>query len=134
MEVARYFVDKQCDRYAPGPLSRDTPVRSFCQHGVDARPTPVRHPLHVLHRLFGGVKQSVARHTDKPLGGRAKNNRRLVAPAMRVTVLEGLVTQQHISLRERCHDVVIGFENMLTREYRRVRVIDTIAPDGVVDL
>ena len=53
---------------------------------------------------------------------------------MRVTVLEGLVTQQHISLRERCHDVVIGFENMLTREYRRVRVIDTIAPDGVVDL
>ena len=53
---------------------------------------------------------------------------------MRVTVLEGLVTQQHISLRERCDDVVIGFENMLTREHRRVRVIDAIAPDGVVDL
>ena len=88
VNLASRVMYKQGNGDAPGALPGNTPVGPLRQHAVDARPAPVGYPLHVLDRAFSGCEQAVACHADEPLRSGAKNNRRLVAPTVRVAVLE----------------------------------------------
>ena len=99
MYFSCHLVDEQGNRNAPRPLTGDTPVRPISQHTVDAGTTPIRYPLHAFHRRLCGREQPIPHHADKPLRRCTKNNGGLVAPAMRVAVLERLVTQQALTIR-----------------------------------
>ena len=134
MQFTRYFMHKKCDRNAPGTLPRDAPIRALGEHAIDSSAAPVRHPFHTLHRCLCGREQAVARHTDKPLRCCPKNNRRFVAPAMRVTVLKRLMTQKHITLSQCCNNVVIGFKDMLACKDRRIRMVNAISTYRIIDL
>ena len=94
MQLTGLFVHKQGDGYPPGTLTRDTPVGALPQHGIDARPSPVRNPTYAINSLLCVGKQAPLRHANKPLGCRTENNGRFVAPTMRITVFVGLVRQQ----------------------------------------
>ena len=87
MQFGGFFVNEKCDRHPPGALTRNTPVRAIVHHAFDARLTPGRTPLdgvlNFIHRL---IQQACLIHADKPLRRRTENNRRFMAPAVRVAV------------------------------------------------
>ena len=134
MQFAGLAVHKQGDRYAPGALPGNTPVRTLSQHGVDARPAPFRHPVNPVHRLLGTRQQTVLGHADEPLGRGTENDRGLVTPAMGVAVLIGQVGQQSAQGFQLRYDFIIGFKNVLARQHRGVGPIDTVGTHRVVDI
>ena len=67
---------------------RDAPVGTAFDHAGDARLAPVGEPLHVADRGERVAAQAGLFHRDEPLRRGAERDRRLVAPAMRVAVVE----------------------------------------------
>ena len=82
------LVHEQRDRHAPGALARDAPVRPVLDHAGDALLAPGRRPLHFLDVAQRVRAQALLVHADEPLRRGAEDHRRLVAPAMRIAVLD----------------------------------------------
>ena len=134
VNLASNVMHEQGDWHAPCALAGNAPVGPLLQHAVNARPAPVGYPLNIFHRVFGGGEQAVTGHADEPLRCGAKNNRRLVAPAVRVAVPERCVTQQHLAFIQRRHNVIVGLENMLASKHWSIGVVNAVASHGVVNL
>ena len=115
------------DRNAPQPLSGNAPVRAVFHHTVDAVAPPGGDPLHLVdgrQRLFAQV---VLLHGDKPLLGRTEDNGLFTAPAVRVGMLHGNVSQKRASFFQLLNDVIVCVKHELTgkmfdifREFSRV--------------
>ena len=134
MQLAGFLIDQQRDRHAPGALPRDAPVRAIAHHAVDARLTPVRHPAHGADLAQRGLAQAGLLHADEPLRGRAKDDRGLVPPAMRVAVREALLAHQRLVRLQRLDHLLIGIEDVLAGEQRRAVQKAPVAADRIIDL
>ncbi len=67
-------------------------------------------------------RRLVGLHRDEPLFRRAENDRLLTSPAMRVRVIQAAVAQQTTGFLQSLHDLGVGFQHMLSGEFRdRVR-------------
>ena len=87
MHVASVLVHEQRNRDTPGSLPGDAPVWPAAHHAANALFAPGRRPLHILDLLQRLATQIAELHADKPLRRRAKDQRRLVPPTMRIAVL-----------------------------------------------
>ena len=99
MQLARFFVDEEGHRRAPIALARNDPVGAAFDHGFEARATPRREELGVVHGFDGFVAQGFAVasgfvHADKPLTCSAVNQRGFVAPAVGVAVFDFAACQE----------------------------------------
>ncbi|GBF31536.1 hypothetical protein MnTg04_01497 [bacterium MnTg04] len=119
MQFIGVFVDKKGNRHAPGPLPGNAPVRPPVHHAHDPGFAPVGYPLHFADLGKSLLAQTGLVHADEPLGRRAKNQRRFVAPAMRVTVLDRFTAQQYIFFCQQIDDEIVGLEYMLPFDQRR---------------
>ncbi|MNM88777.1 hypothetical protein D3C81_1010000 [compost metagenome] len=104
MRLAGFAMGEQCDRHAPGALAADAPVRAAIDHAADARLAPAREPAHVVDRGHRVAAQVGLVHRDEPLRRGAEHHRRLVAPAMRVAVLDLDECQQRTGGAQRIDD------------------------------
>ena len=79
-------------------------------------------PFHFLvNRLQRASAQVV--DPDKELFHRAKDNRRLRAPAVRIGVMIILLGQQHPALPQELYDVLIGIENVAPDKIRQTGLV-----------
>src|SRR6185437_3090156 len=83
---------KRENRHAPDALARDAPVRARGNHIRDTLAAPIRIPFHSPDRLQRALAQIVALHADEPLFGGAENRRVVTPPAMRIAVLDVLLS------------------------------------------
>ena len=67
--------------------SGNTPIRRIFDHLGDPCLPPLRHKLYVLNRFQCVTAQTFLLHADKPLWRCTENDRRTMAPTMRITVL-----------------------------------------------
>src|SRR5690606_32746600 len=94
VQLLGFLVDKQGDRYAPGALTGDTPVRALLEHGLNAVLAPARNPADALDGFQGVGAQVELVHADEPLGGGAVDQRGRGTPAVRVAAAEFLGPHQ----------------------------------------
>ena len=85
-------------------LAGNAPVRARRDHVADSFFAPRRIPVHLLDRIERPLAEVVMLHADEPLRRRPEDERRLVAPAMRVTVTIGRVGEQAAALAEQIDD------------------------------
>ena len=116
MRLTGFAVHEQRDRHAPGALARDRPVRAAFDHAGDARLAPFGIPGHILDRGQRIVAQLGLRHRDEPLRRRAERDRRLVAPAMRIAVLDPGECEQAALRAQRVDDDVVGLPDVQAGE------------------
>src|SRR5690554_7064678 len=90
VQLLGFLVDKQGDRYAPGALTGDTPVRALLKHGFNAVLAPARNPADALDGFQGVSAQVELVHANEPLRGGPVDQRGLGTPAVRVAVAEFL--------------------------------------------
>ena len=133
VQLSGHLVDEQGNGHSPGPLPRHAPVRTAGNHAADALLAPGGHPIHVRDGLERAFAQTRLFHADEPLRSRAKNHRRLVAPAMRIGVMIGLVLQQAAILVQHLDDMRIGVEHLLARKQRRRRQESAVAAHRIFD-
>ena len=99
MQFTRVPVDKKRQGHAPAALAADTPVGPASDHVVQARLAVFRvegglfdgferYPAQGFGRLVPGENSHAFVHANKPLRGGAVDHGCLVAPAMRVAVLQ----------------------------------------------
>src|SRR5690554_3944464 len=108
MRRTGFAIDKQSNRYAPSALPGNTPVRTILEHPFNARLAPLRQPLHLVNGFYCTLVQTGGVHADKPLRGGTENQWGFMTPAMRVAVLDFLMSDQPISFFQR-------FDNRLIR-------------------
>ena len=107
------FTQQGQDGHAPLTLTRDAPVRAEFNHVMDALTAPGGNPAHFfINGLEGTGAQVVLFHADKPLGGRAEDDRLLAAPAMRVGVANFALLQQGAHFFKLFDDPGVGFKNI----------------------
>jgi len=113
------FAQKRHDGHAPGPLTRDAPVRAKRDHIVDAFLAPGRNPFHVG---VDGVQRLLAQiagfHGDEPLGGGPENHRLLAAPAVGIGMANFTLGEQVADFLELSDDLGIGFPDGQSGEIR----------------
>ena len=102
MQLVGLAVEEEGQRHAPVALARKRPVRAVGDHRLDARASPRRDRTSCSRSPAAPSREACGRrcrglrrrrrhvHADEPLRRRAEDDRRLVAPAMRVAVAEGL--------------------------------------------
>src|SRR5512134_4171344 len=72
-------------------------------------------------------------HRDKPLRSRTENDRRLVAPAMRITVLDRMVMQELAFRLQDFDHMLVRFEHVLAGEQFGRGQKYAVASDRVID-
>ena len=86
--------------------------------------------------LFNGLERALAQglatgdrhiHADKPLGRGAVDQRRLVAPAVHVAVLNALMLEQRAHFLQLGDDGRVGLPDKLATEERQILNVDTVA-------
>src|SRR5690606_18837701 len=102
---------------APGALARDAPVRTALDHAADAPLAPGREPAagvaDARDLVHGVAAQAGLVHGDEPLRRGAEGHRRLVPPAVRITVRDGGVREQHSTLTQQVDDEIVGLPDVL---------------------
>ena len=149
VELAADLVQKERQRHAPVALPADAPVGPVRDHVVQARPTvlgiearrldrPQCRRAQGLARGLGGehaARRLVGRvHAHEPLRRGAVDHRRLVAPAVRVAVLERRAGEQAIGSAQCVDDLRVGLPDVLATEQRQRRFVDAVALHRVEDV
>ena len=134
MQIPRLFVDEQRNRHAPGALPRHAPIGASGDHAADPLLAPTGHPVHVRDRLERAFSKTRLIHADEPLGRCAKNDRRLVAPAMRIGMMIWSALEQTAALTQDFDDVGVRLEHLFAREENGRRQEPAIAAHGIFDL
>src|SRR5690606_209804 len=139
MQLAAFLVQEERDRHAPVALARDAPVRATGDHAVQTRLTPGRNELGLLNGIQRTAAQRAAItdnlvHADEPLRGGAVNQRRLVAPAVHVAVLDGFMLEQRPHFTQLLDDGRVGLPDELPAEERQVRHVNAVALHRVEDV
>jgi hypothetical protein len=145
MQLARVLVQEEGDRHAPAALAADAPVGPVGDHVVQAGFAVLRIEAGLLDRFQRGLAQGLRRlvlgehalalvHADEPLRGGAVDHWRLVAPAVRVAVGDGVGREQAIRVAQRLDDVRHGLPDVLAAEEREVRRVGAVALHRVQDV
>src|SRR5471032_91288 len=139
MQLAAFLVQEERDRHAPVTLAGDAPVRTVGDHRVQARLAPGRNKLGVLDSLDRTIAQGIAAgrlfiHADEPLRGGAVDQRRLVAPAVHVAVLDGIGLHQRANFTQLVDDHLVGFEDELAAKELQRWHVNAIALHWVDDV
>jgi hypothetical protein len=125
MQRTGFLVQKERDRHAPVALAGDAPVRTGLHHAFEPRTAPrgeelrlvdgtLGHPAQRRAFLVRGVLLALVFHADEPLRRRTENDRRLVAPAVRVAMANLLALEQQ----------ALGFEFL---QHQRVGIPHALA-------
>src|SRR5690606_28500581 len=106
--------------------------RTAGDHAVQARLAPAGHEFGLgdgFQRALaqGGAALRLLVHADEPLRGGAVDQRRLVAPAVHVAVVDAGVLEQRAHFLELGDDVRVGLPDELAAEERQVLNIYTVA-------
>src|SRR5581483_3279402 len=80
---------------------------------------PARMPAHLLDCVKRASAKIVAIHADEPLLGRAENHRIVTAPAMRIAVIETLLSCKCAMLFEQLNDERIDLPNRFADQFGR---------------
>ena len=148
MQLARYLVGEEGKRHTPVALTRDTPVRTVGDHGVQTVVTPARVELRGIHRfkrslaktlgLFGtdGRTRVIVTliHTDKPLARCTVDQGRLVAPAVHIAVNLRAVVQKVTGFFQFFNDNRLRFPNVQATEEGKVVGVNTVALHRIEDV
>src|SRR6266481_3484289 len=99
MQLHGFLVHKKWHGHTPIALARYTPVGAVFYHGREARLAPWWEELRRIHRLVSSVAQAgfalrVLFHANEPLRRGAEDDGRLVAPTVRIAVLQFFQMQQ----------------------------------------
>ena len=132
VQLARLAMQEERDRHTPVTLTGDTPVRTTGNHVVQALLAPGRNKLGFFNGLEGAFTQrgtAIDRyvHAHKPLCGGAVDQRRLVAPAVHVAVLDAVVLEQCTDFFQLGNNGRIGLPDELATKERQVRHVHAIA-------
>ncbi|MNS41262.1 hypothetical protein D3C72_736110 [compost metagenome] len=145
VQLARILVQEERDRHAPAALAADAPVGPAGDHVVQAGLAVLGVEAGLLDGVERGLAQRLGRlvlgehafafvHANEPLGGRAVDHRRLVAPAVRVAVGDGLGGQQPVGVAQRGDDHRHGLPDVLAAEQREVGRVAAVALHRVQDV
>ena len=145
VQIARHLVQEEGQRHAPVALAADAPVGSARDHVAQAGPAV----LGVETGLVDGGKRLLPQragslvdsehadafvHAHKPLRGGAVNHRRLVAPAVRVAVLQAGGVEQAAGVGQGLHDDRAGLPDVQAAEQGQGGFIAAVALHRVQDL
>src|SRR5271166_2505679 len=115
-KFAAAFALEHGNGHTPDALARDAPVGPAGNHVGDALLAPGGVPLFYLLDLpqcpcaqSALLGQRIV-HLDEPLLGGAEDDRIVAAPAMRIGVLDFLVTEQDAAALQELDDGSIGLE------------------------
>ena len=139
-----FLVQEEGNRHAPVALARDAPVRTGLHHGFQSGAPPGREELRFIDGALGnpaqgrGILVLLVLHADEPLRRGAEDDRRLVAPAVRVAVLDFLGFEQSTATVEFLQHQRIGFPDRLAgqlahRQGRGVAEETAIIPHRIID-
>ena len=142
MQRAGFLVQEERDRHAPVALARDAPVRTRLHHRFQSRAAPGREELRLVNGTLGDPAQGrrvlveLVFHADEPLRRRPEDDRRLVAPAVRIAVADLLGLEQHAPGFQFLQHQRVGFPNRLAgdladRQRRHVTEEPAIVADRV---
>ena len=140
MQVARFLVHDEGHRHAPLALARQGPVGTVGDHAVQARLAPVREELGVGDALQGRLAQGRAAvlrrhvHAGEPLRRGAVDDRRLMTPAVHVTVVEHLDFEQGARFFQGIADRFRRFPDGHAAEQGQGRGELAVAHDGLDDV
>ena len=138
-----FLVQEERNRHAPVALARDAPVRAGLHHRFQAGAAPGREELRLIDGALGdpaqgrGVFVLLVFHADEPLRRGAEDDRRLVAPAVRVAVLDFLGFEQSTAAFEFLQHQRVGFPDRLAgqfadRQRRRIAEETAVVADRVI--
>ena len=145
VQFTAVFVQEKWHRYAPAALARDAPVGPVGNHVAQAGFAV----FGVEARFFNRIQSQLAKglgcfvfgedarafvHAHKPLGGCAVDHRRLVAPAVRVAVGNGVGCHQAVALAQNFNDAGAGFPDVHAAKQGQVVGITAIALHRVQDV
>ena len=146
MQLARILVQKERDGHAPAALARDAPVRPPGDHVVQAGLAVFGVEAGVLDGVerdlaqrLGGLHACFSEHAfafvhaDEPLGSRAVDHGRLVAPAVRVAVRDVLGGHQAACVAQGLDDDGHGLPDVLAAKQREVGRVGAVALHRVQD-
>ena len=133
MQFAGHLVDEQGNGHAPGALSRHAPIRTAGDHAADALLAPVGHPIHMRDGFERALAQARLLHADEPLRRRAKNDRRLVTPAVRIGMMVRLILEQAAVVVQHLDHMGVGVEHLLAGKQRGRWQESAVAAHRVVD-
>ena len=149
MQFTRCLVHEEGQGYAPVALTRDAPVGTVLDHGVQTVVAPGRDELggidtcqsrfaQALFFGFGvehalGVGRGLV-HADEPLSRCTIDERRLVAPAVHVAVLDHFAVKQHARHAHRVNNLGLSLPDVETAEEREPVGIDAVAHYRVENL
>ena len=147
VQLARVPVQEERQRHAPVALAADAPVGPVGDHVAQMRAAVVRKeaggsmaasavsrsvPAPVDGEHAGRVPTAV--HADEPLRGGAVDHRRLVAPAVRIAVLQRRAGVEPPGAAQRLDDRRHGLPDRLAAEQRPVGRIAAVGLHRVEDL
>ena len=122
-----FLVDKQGNRYTPGTLTGDTPVRALLEHGFNTVLPPAGHPADAFDGFQGIGPQVELVHADEPLGRGPVDQRGLGTPAVRVAVAEFLRTHQLAFTRQGAAYRLVGLVNVHTGKFTSSFGVGTVS-------
>ena len=145
----RHLVQEERQRHAPVALPADAPVGPVRDHVVQPRAAVLgiergrvdgveRALAQGLRRRVGG--EHAARrvvglvHADEPLRRGAVDDRRLVAPAVRIAVHERRAREQPARVAQRIDDRRLRLPDVQAAEQRQRAVVDAVALDRIEDV
>ena len=132
-------------RHAPTALAADAPVRPAGNHVAQ----PCLAVFGVKRGFFDGRQRQLAQrrrglvfgehplaliHADEPLRSSAVDHRRLVAPAMRITVGDGGACEKAVRIAQDFDDLWTGLPDIHAAKQRQLRRILAIALHRVQDI
>src|SRR5690606_1675416 len=121
MQFAGFLVYEERHGHTPLALTRQGPVRSVGDHGVQTRLAPCRIESRFFDALEGhftkrGALGRLTIHARKPLARGAVDDGRLVPPAVHVAVLECFDLEQRTGVLKRLHNDGVGFPDRVATE------------------
>ena len=124
-----FLADINGDRHTPGTLPRHTPVRPLLDHAAKPFLASLWHKPRFVDCRKGRITKTIGLHRNKPLRRIAEDQRRLGAPAMRITVNQLTLRQQTAGFLQHSRNLVIDLVDMLARKQRDVIIEGTVFGD-----
>ena len=149
VQLTGFFVQEKRHRHAPTALAADAPVRPVADHVAQSSTAIFRIKTGVADRLQRHLAQGFGRfvfaehapggrrgfvHADEPLRRRPVDHRRLVAPAMRVAVADGLGGQQAAGIAQRVDDQRHRLPDIEAAKQRKVGRVTAVTLHRVQDV
>src|SRR5208283_356422 len=120
------FAIEDWNGHAPDTLARNTPVGTHGDHVRNAFFAPSWMPLHPFDGFERAGAQLLAVHPDEPLFGGTEDGGLVAAPAVRVAVVQFLLTQQRTVLLQNLDDNRVRLPHRQAEDLLRQRAIGAV--------